>query len=153
MHQLDVLIAILEKVRLKKENYIKLMPHVKVFVDDRTTQKKGYKILAKVIERFELSNLDEIAEIKQTITPMMKGQANKERISLIQSFISAVSQIEKDTSDQNQLAKTIELLKSFVNQLISTFNNSNQKIRLGAQASFLSMAKILSEFNALPQMF
>lgn len=73
MLQCDVLIAILEKVRLKRENYLTLMQHVKIFVDDRNTQKKGYKILAKVIERFELANLDEIAEIKQTITPMMKG--------------------------------------------------------------------------------
>ncbi len=37
MLQLDVLIAILEKVRLKRENYLTLMQHVKVFVDDRTT--------------------------------------------------------------------------------------------------------------------
>ena len=90
MHQLDVLIAILEKVRLKRENYISLMQHVKVFVDDRVTQKKGYKILSKVIERFELSNLDEIAEIKERILPMMKGSANKERITLISSFINAM---------------------------------------------------------------
>ena len=90
MLQLDVLIAILEKVRLKRENYITLMQNVKVFTDERQTQKKGYKILAKVIERFELHSLDDIAEIKQTITPIMKGQANKERILLIASFVRAV---------------------------------------------------------------
>ena len=90
MHQLDVLIAILEKVRLKRENYISLIQHVKVFVDDRVTQKKGYKILSKVIERFELANLDEITEIKERILPMMKGSANKERITLISSFINAM---------------------------------------------------------------
>lgn len=33
--QLDVLIAILEKVRLKRENYLTLMQHVKVFAEDR----------------------------------------------------------------------------------------------------------------------
>ena len=49
------------------------MQHVKVFVDDRQTQKKGYKILSKVVSRFELSNMAEIAEIKQTITPIMQG--------------------------------------------------------------------------------
>ncbi len=47
----------------------------------------------------------------------------------------------------------MDLLRSFVIELISTFNNSNQKIRTGAQESFLNMAKILSEFKALPQMF
>ena len=88
--QLDVLIAILEKVSLKRENYLTLMQHVKVFAEDRQTQKKGYKILAKVVERFELTGLDDIADIKNTITPIMKGQANKERIVLINSFISAV---------------------------------------------------------------
>ena len=59
-----MLIAILEKVRLKKENYLSLMQYVKVFADDRQTQKKAYKILSKVIARFELESLDEIVEIK-----------------------------------------------------------------------------------------
>ena len=49
------------------------MQYVKIFADDRQTQKKGYKILAKVIERFELQSLDDILEIKQTITPIMQG--------------------------------------------------------------------------------
>ena len=71
--QLDVLIAILEKVRLKKENYLSLMQYVKIFAEDRQTQKKAYKILAKVIARLVLESLAEIAEIKQTITPIMKG--------------------------------------------------------------------------------
>ena len=33
--QLDVLIAILEKVKLKRENYITLMQNVKLFAEDR----------------------------------------------------------------------------------------------------------------------
>ena len=78
-------------MRLKRENYVALMQHVKVFVEKRApTQKKGYKILTRVIERFELSSLDEIVEIKQAITPLMTGQATKERISLISGFITAV---------------------------------------------------------------
>ena len=150
MHQLDVLIAILEKVRLKRENYISLMQHVKVFVDDRVTQKKGYKILSKVIERFELGDLDEIAEIKERILPMMKGSANKERITLISSFINAMRQVPRQAGDQAQLAKTIELMRSFVIELIGCFNNSNQKIRTGAQETFLALAQILSDFKAIP---
>ena len=37
MLQLDVLIAILDKVKLKRENYLTLMQHVKIFVSDRST--------------------------------------------------------------------------------------------------------------------
>ena len=70
-----------------------LMQHVKLFVEEKRstpTQKKGYKILVRVIERFELANLDEIVEIRQAVTPMMSGQATKERINLINAFIVAV---------------------------------------------------------------
>jgi len=35
--QLDVLIAILEKVSLKRENYLTLMTNAKIFVADRQT--------------------------------------------------------------------------------------------------------------------
>lgn len=56
--ELDILIALMEKVKLKKENYVEVMRGVKVFVDDRNTQKKGYKMLTKVVERFELENFD-----------------------------------------------------------------------------------------------
>ena len=35
--KLDVLIAMLEKVRLKKENYIEVMRSVKLFVDNKQT--------------------------------------------------------------------------------------------------------------------
>lgn len=71
--ELDILIALMEKVKLKKENYVEVMRGVKVFVDDKNTQKKGYKMLTKVVERFELENFDQLVEIKQEITPMMKG--------------------------------------------------------------------------------
>ncbi len=67
----------MEKVKLKKENYVALMQGVKIFVDDRITQKKGYRILTKIIERFDLESFDQLIEIKQGITPMMKGQATK----------------------------------------------------------------------------
>ena len=63
----------MEKVKLKKENYVALMQGVKIFVDDRLTQKKGYRILTKIIERFDLESFDQLIEIKQGITPMMKG--------------------------------------------------------------------------------
>ena len=58
MLQLDILIALMEKVKLKKENYVALMRGVKIFVEDRTTQKKGYRILTKIVERFDLESLE-----------------------------------------------------------------------------------------------
>lgn len=63
----------MEKVKMKKENYVTLMRGVKIFLDDKATQKKGYKILTKIVERFDLESFDQLLEIKQEITPMMKG--------------------------------------------------------------------------------
>ena len=96
--------------------------------------------MAKIIERFEMQSLENISEIKTTILPIMRGQTNKDRINLIKSFINAVQKIDKDTGDQTQQQQTCELLRSFVIELISAINNSNQKVRLGAQEAFLSMA-------------
>ena len=50
----------MEKVKLKKENYIVIMKELKVFVNDNQTQKYGYKILTKVIEKYDLQNIDEL---------------------------------------------------------------------------------------------
>jgi hypothetical protein len=48
----------MEQVTLNKENKVSLMQGVKVFVDDKQTQKKGYKLLSRVVERFQLESLD-----------------------------------------------------------------------------------------------
>ena len=50
-----------------------------------------------------MESLDDISDIKKTITPIMKGQANKERITLINSFITAVKQVKKDPADKTDL--------------------------------------------------
>ncbi len=71
--KLDVLIAMMEKVSLKKENYVALMRGVKYLVNDKQTQKKGYKILSRVIERYEIECVEELSQIKTEITPLMKG--------------------------------------------------------------------------------
>ena len=42
----------MDKVKLNRENKVSLMQGVKLFVNDRATQKKGYKILSKIIEGF-----------------------------------------------------------------------------------------------------
>ena len=77
LRRLDVLIAMMEKVKLSRENQVQLMLGVKGFIEDKQTQKKGYKILAKVVQRIQVKNLDELVEIKNEITPIMKGQATK----------------------------------------------------------------------------
>jgi predicted peroxiredoxin len=64
MLKLDIIITMLDKVKLQKDNYIEVMRGVKLFVDNKGTQKKGYKILSKVIEKFELSGLSELVQIK-----------------------------------------------------------------------------------------
>lgn len=73
LRKLDVLIAMMEKVSLKKENYVALMRGVKYLVNDKQTQKKGYKILSRVIERYEIERVEELSQIKTEITPLMKG--------------------------------------------------------------------------------
>lgn len=75
--QIDILLAIMEKVKLKRDNYIALMRNIKVFIDDKQTQKKAYTMLARVVERFELTSLEELIEIKAEIVPLMKGNATK----------------------------------------------------------------------------
>ena len=58
--KLDILIAMMEKVKLKRENYLTLMSGVKVFLRSGAAQKRAYKLLAKVIEKYELTSVDEL---------------------------------------------------------------------------------------------
>jgi len=75
--KLDVLISLMEQIKLKKENYVALMRGVKIFVEQKATEKKGYKMLAKVIEKFQAESIQELIEIKDEVTPIMKGQPTK----------------------------------------------------------------------------
>ena len=54
------MISMMEKVTLKKENQVALMRGVKLLVNDRQSQKKGYKILAKVIEKYEIEKIEDL---------------------------------------------------------------------------------------------
>jgi len=63
----------MEKVKLKKDNYTAIMRGIKGFIDNPSTQKRGYKILVKVIEKYELENIDELFAIQKELTPLMKG--------------------------------------------------------------------------------
>jgi hypothetical protein len=61
--ELEVLRAIMEKVKLKKDNYVSLMNGLKIFIDCHTTQKQAYKLLAKIIEKYELQNVTGLIQI------------------------------------------------------------------------------------------
>ena len=61
--ELEVLKAIMEKVKLKKENYITLMKGMNTFIHGRDTQKQAYKLLAMVIEKYEIANVSELMQI------------------------------------------------------------------------------------------
>jgi hypothetical protein len=50
----------MEKVKLNRDNYVAVMSGVKVFVEHNHTQKRGYKLLARVIENYQLSSIDEL---------------------------------------------------------------------------------------------
>ena len=63
----------MEKVKLKKENYIALMKGLKVFIDNSSSQKFAYKLLAKIIEKYELENLGELFQIQQELNPLLTG--------------------------------------------------------------------------------
>jgi len=55
--------AMMEKVKLNKQNYMSLMKGLKEFIACPGTQKQAYKLLAKIIEKYELENLQELIQI------------------------------------------------------------------------------------------
>lgn len=85
---LDVLIAMLEKVKLNRTNQVNLMQGIKIFLSDFKTKKKAYKLLAKIVEKYEIeTNISEIVQIDQEITPLVEAQATKPRLRLINAYI------------------------------------------------------------------
>lgn len=61
--ELEVMRAMMEKVKLNKQNYMSLMKGLKEFIACPGTQKQAYKLLAKIIEKYELENLQELIQI------------------------------------------------------------------------------------------
>ena len=52
LKQLDVLIALVNQVNLKKDNQIVLMQGIKSFIRDGKTKKKAYKLLSEIVGKF-----------------------------------------------------------------------------------------------------
>ena len=87
----DVLIAIMEQVKLKKDNQILLMQGIKIFINDFKTKKKAYRLLAKIVERYELDEgISELVQIHQELTPLVEGQTTKQRLRLIKAYIEQI---------------------------------------------------------------
>ena len=93
---MDVLIAIMEKVKLKKENYFSLMKNLKAFIDTPALQKQAYKLLAKIIEKYELESISELFQIQKELNPLLKGQPSKQRIMLLQAYVSQMHKFKDD---------------------------------------------------------
>jgi hypothetical protein len=77
---------------------------------------------------------------------MMKGQATKQRLHLIKSFLAAMAQFDQNTPEN--LATVLELVKSMSIELITAINNSNLKIRKLAEESFIMIQNLLVPFKA-----
>lgn len=140
----------MEKVKLKKENYIQLMKGLKAFIDDSLTQKQGYKLLAKIIEKYELENIDELFQIQKEINPLLKGQASKQRLMLMQSYIAHLHKFKNDSAN---ISKITDLIKVMIIELITAFTNTNNKIRNLAEGIFRSIFEIVQHLKCIPQLF
>lgn len=144
----------LEQVKLKKENQIVLMQGIKIFLNDFSTKKKAYKLLAKIVEKYELNEgIPELVQIHQELTPLIEGQATKQRLRLINAYIQQIKNfIEEDRSCT--LEQVGDLLKHYIIELINSMTNSNLKIRGLAQKIFSDICEIMrSRFNAVNQLF
>ncbi len=89
--------------------------------------------------------------MKNEITPMMRGQATKQRLCLIKAFVQAMQQF-KDASADLVLNKILELVRSMVIELITAINNSNLKIRKLAEEGFMLIIDVLKPFKANSQL-
>jgi len=109
--------------------------------------------LTKVIDKFELQSVDELAEIRSDVTPMMQGSPSKQRLHLIEAYVESLIKFSTATDKDDQtLAKLSDLIRSMVIELISAINNSNFKIRKLSEEIFLRISYLLSLFGATSQL-
>lgn len=152
--RLDVLIAILEEVKLNKQNQIIMMQGIKSFIADSKTKKKAYKLLARLVEKYELENgISELVSIHQEITPLVEGTATKPRLILIKAYVQHIKTF-LDENKECPLEQVGSLLKHYIIELINAITNSNLKIRSLAQDIFSEICTLMRcKFNAVNQLF
>lgn len=146
--ELEVMRAMMEKVKLTKDNYMSLMKGLKEFIHNHGTQKQAYKLLAKIIEKYELVNLEELVSIQKEINPLLVGQASKQRVNLIQSYVLQMNKFKESPP-----ALMIDILKTVVIDLITGYSSPNNKLRALSEEVITSIFNLLNELKALPQMF
>jgi hypothetical protein len=68
-----------------------LMQGIKVFINDFKTKKKAFKLLARIVEKYELQGgIEELNQIHQELTPLVEVNATKPRLRLINAYIKHV---------------------------------------------------------------
>lgn len=78
---------------------------------------------------------------------MLLGQASKQRVMLIQSYVSQMNKFKNDQSNVNCI---LDLLKVVIIDLIGGYSSHNTKLRVLSEEVFGSLFDLLSELNALP---
>ena len=74
LRNLDVLISLMYNVKLKKDNQKELMLGLKVFLQDPKTKNKAYKLLALIVQKYDLDQgIQELVQIHTELTPIMEG--------------------------------------------------------------------------------
>ena len=125
------------------------MSGVKVFLQKSATQKRAYSLLTKVIEKYQLQSIDELAEIRAEVTPMMQGSPSKQRLHLVKAYIEALIKFSTESNKNAEtLKKVTDLIRAMVVELITAINNSNFKIRKLSEEIFLRVSYLLSLFDA-----
>lgn len=87
----------MHNVKLQKDNQKELMQGLKVFLKDSKTKNKAYKLLALIVQKYDLDQgIGELVQIHQELTPIMEGQATKARLRLIKAYIEQIKNFVKE---------------------------------------------------------
>ena len=129
------------------------MQGIKIFINDFKTKKKAYKLLAKIVEKYQLENgLQELLQIHQEVTPLVEGQATKPRLRLINAYICQMKNFIENNQDVS-LDQVQAVLKQYIVELINAMTNTNLKIRGLAESIFKDICSIMRvKFNAVNQL-
>jgi hypothetical protein len=92
-------------------------------------------------------NLEELVQIQKEINPLLVGQASKQRVMLIQSYVLQMNKFKEDP------ALMINILKSVIIDLITGYSSPNNKLRSLSEEVITSIFNLLNELKALPQLF
>ena len=129
------------------------MQGIKIFINDFKTKKKAYKLLAKIVEKYELeTGIQELLQIHQEVTPLVEGQATKPRLRLISAYISQMKNYVEN-NEEVSLDQVQAILKQYIIELINAMTNTNLKIRAIAEDTFKDICTIMRvKFNAVNQL-